>query len=288
MKIGLFDVDQKYPNLALMKISAWHKSQGDEVFLNWEFENYDKVYTSCVFTKNKFRVDQLPFDNVIAGGTGIDLTIVLPRHIEFMRPDYDLYGIDYGLGFITRGCPRKCGFCVVPEKEGGIEYWQHPEQFVNDKSNKMVFLDNNFLAWYGHVKMLEEFVDLKWKIDFNQGLDIRLVNESNAYWLKQQHWLRRMSFAFDDIRYEKAFRKGMKILKKADIALSTIMIYMIVGYNSTFEEDWERYQIIMGFKVSPFIMVYGKPSRKVKKFASWVDTRLDKKMTFDKFLELRI
>ena len=121
MKIGLIDVDGKMPNLALMKLSAWHKERGDDVDLTMPVlaAGYDKVYMSKVFTWSDMPC--LP-DNAEVGGTGCDLHKTLPDEIEHLCPDYLLYKMDYSMGFLTRGCIRKCEFCFVPEKEGNIRY----------------------------------------------------------------------------------------------------------------------------------------------------------------------
>lgn len=143
MKVGIHDHEKNgYPNLALMKISAWHKSVGDTVSWFDPLFSYDKVYSAKVFSwtpKDRY----LPADAVI-GGTGFSLTDKLPEEIDAMCPDYELYGCNKSYGFFTRGCPRKCSGCVVPEKEGKIRAYQDVDDFVRHKD--VVLMDNNVLA----------------------------------------------------------------------------------------------------------------------------------------------
>ena len=183
MKIGLYDVDSKIPNLALMKLSAYHKQNGDDV--GWYsplFHNaYDKIYGSKIFTFTKRKY--IP-SNMILGGSGINLTTQLPEKVEHIYPDYDLYDCDYAMGFMTRGCIRNCPFCVVPKKEGNIHFNAHLSEFVKDQK-RVLLLDNNVLAYSKHNELLRELVQSDKKIDFNQGLDIRLITKENARMIKK-------------------------------------------------------------------------------------------------------
>ena len=170
MKIGLFDIDSKYHNLALMKLSAYHKRKGDEIELyNPLFtKTYDRIYISKIFTEFHINECYIPENFYRAGGSGFDLETKLPRETEHIMPDYSLYNLDYFLGFTTRGCIRNCKFCIVPEKEGKIKEHAEVEEFLNPKSNVVVLLDNNFLALPSHIKKLQLFNDKGWRIDFNQ------------------------------------------------------------------------------------------------------------------------
>lgn len=285
MKILLIDADGKGPNLALMKLSAYHKARGDKVSLNFALGDYDKIYASCVFPKNKKNLAKYPHRNIEMGGSGIDLKKKLPNAIEFMAPDYSLYNIDYGLGFITRGCIRKCPFCIVPEKEGKLKFAQDPREFKNPLSNKMIFLDGNFLALKNHKLFLSQFIQRKWRIDFNQGLDIRLINRENAQLLRKINWLSYIRFAWDLMETETKVRKGIDILKEA--GFKQIMFYVLAGFNTTLEEDKYRFEILKGLGVTPFVMLYEKEKqpRIKKEFQRWgTMPYFWRKVPFEQFL----
>lgn len=199
MNIGLIAVDSKYPNLALMKISAFHRKQGDLVEWYTPFQHYDIVYISKVFT---FTPD---FDMIITnaeqierGGTGYDVTKTLPAYIDRLQPDYDLYSIDKDLayGFLTRGCPNHCKWCIVPKKEGNVRPYMDIEE-VTAGRRKAILMDNNILASDYGIKQLEKIVRLKVRVDFNQALDARLVTDDIARLLANTKWLRYIRFGCD-------------------------------------------------------------------------------------------
>jgi hypothetical protein len=189
MRVQLIDIDSKITNLALMKISAYYKSLGHEV--GFDIVDPDLVYASVIFKKNKHLVDGLQFfypdAKIIVGGSGYDLHSKLPDEIECMKPDYSLYlECDYSIGFSTRGCIRKCHFCIVPEKEGAFKRVQHPEEWYNPEFDKIMFLDNNILAdkdWFFEVTNWCIEHDLK--VWFTQGLDIRLLSVDIAEYTRK-------------------------------------------------------------------------------------------------------
>lgn len=274
MRILLADADSKegFPNLALMKISAWHKNQGDHIELikgipdTQPLNHYDKTYISCIFFQNRERVldyaSQL--DNVVLGGSGIDLNMILDYDIEHIMPDYDLYGVDFSLGFTSRGCIRNCGFCVVPEKEGIIRHNASIVEFLHPDHEKVILLDNNFLAsprWREHLQYL---IHHGIKVNFNQGLDIRLLNDEMAELLshtKYYNWnfkIRGLYFAFDDLRYEKDVWRGIDTLERAGIPLKHCLFYVLIGYNTTEKEDLYRIRSLYQRGVRPYVMPYNK------------------------------
>lgn len=178
MRIGLVDVDgHNFPNLALMKISAWHKNRGHEVSFANPLERYDKIYMSKVFT---FTPD-CPYSwdcETEKGGTGYgDYKKVLPDEIEHTCPDYDLYGVDYAMGFTTRGCIRHCSFCLVHDKEGMLHEHADLREFLSDRK-KVVLLDNNIVASKHGIKQLEYCRDNGIAVDCNQGMDARILCKS--------------------------------------------------------------------------------------------------------------
>jgi len=279
MKIGLFDVDSKYHNLALMKLAAYHKQKGDEV----EFYNplwgstYDTIYCSKIF-RISHKNDGYVRDNMICGGSGFEYLTLLPEYIEHIKPDYDLYDLKYSLGFTTRGCIRKCEFCIVPEKEGKIREHAEVEEFLNPKSNIVILLDNNFLALPSHIKKLQKYIDKGWILDFNQGLDIRLINEENARLLAKIKHKDRIRFAWDNLKDERKIIKGLELVIKVGIELRDILVYVLIGFNTTFEEDLYRVNKLRNIKneqdlIKTYVMNYnGKlKSKKYIDFMRWVN-----------------
>lgn len=296
MKVSLIDIDSKIPNLALMKLSAWHKAQGHEVILN--SGKADTIYASCVFSWNKHKLDGLMNSmNIIVGGSGVDLTKTLPDEVERMKPDYLLYQERYpewqgiGFGFLSRGCSRKCKFCIVPQKEGNARVVSSLDDLINPdwkmkwKRPFIVMLDNNFLSlgqWT--LDTLDEMTKKGYDICFSQGLDIRLVTPEIAeklamvsFW-NLKHTCRQVTFAFDDISLESIFRNGISTLLEAGIKKYQIQSFVLCGFNSTLEEDLYRIDVLRSLGVDPFAMVYRDPNggrdRILKHFARWVNKRL--------------
>ena len=230
--------------------------------------SYDRVYVSKIFTKTNKEEGYIP-ENAIIGGSGSDMKKVLPYDMEHFMPDYSLYNLDYSLGFTTRGCIRNCGFCIVRQKEGNIKEHAEVEEFKNPKSNIVILLDNNFLALPSHITKLQKYIKKGWKMDFNQGLDIRLVNKENAELLAKVKHYKQIHFAWDFMKTEKQVRNGLKILFKAGIKPYRIMVYILCNYDTTFEDDLYRFKELTALGVDPFIMVYGKVNEKLKKFVRW-------------------
>ena len=225
MRVALIDADSVIPNLALMKLSTWHKSKGDSVCLfrahlpyyPYKKKSYffadkigaDKVYCSVVFGGNR---EYIVGTGIVFGGTGHDLQTELPAEIENCSPDYTLYPEnDISYGFITRGCIRKCPFCVVPRKEGHIRKVAEIRDIVYHK--KTCFLDNNILAYPEHKTILKELCEEKIKCQFNQGLDIRLVDQENARLLSKMNYFGDYIFAFDSWKYRGIIEEKLEILK---------------------------------------------------------------------------
>lgn len=197
MKIGLVDVDgHNFPNYALMKISAYHKAQGDEVEWANPFFEYDKVYKSKIFT---FTPDDLsPYNcEVVKGGTGYDIASKLPKEIEDVLPDYSIYnvkGVSYG--FLTRGCPNRCKWCIVPSKEGHVKPYRDIDEIAQG-NKKIILMDNNILASDYGLEQLEKIANKGYRVDFNQGLDARLVTDDIAKLLCRIKWIDKIRFACD-------------------------------------------------------------------------------------------
>lgn len=197
MLIALHDSDHTgFPNYALMKISAWHKAQGDTVEWFMPLGQYGRVYSSKVFTFTP-EDPYLPPDTV-KGGTGYGIYDPLPDEIDDMFPDYSIYpDCHYAIGFLTRGCIRACPWCVVPRKEGKIRPYRTWQQIKRQDSRDIVLMDNNVLACPWGVEQLESMVGQDVRIDTNQGLDSRLVTPEIAKILSKLKWIRFIRTACD-------------------------------------------------------------------------------------------
>ena len=194
MNIGLIDVDgHGFPNLALMKISAYHKRRGDTVDWYSIFDHYDIVYMSKVFTHKPDYCQVIPnADKIEKGGTGYDVHKVLPEEIDLLQPDYSIYPtIDRrtAYGFLTRGCPNKCSWCVVPKKEGTIRPYMDVDEIAIDGRNRLILMDNNVIACDYGLGQIEKIIDRRYRVDFNQALDARLITDDIAKMLAKVRWL---------------------------------------------------------------------------------------------------
>lgn len=272
MKIGIIQVDGKWPNLALMKISTWHKQQGDQVewFQPIIANTYDKVYASKIFN-NTPDYHYMP-KGTTRGGTGYDLFSHLPQEIENCRPDYTLYP-DWGkaIGYTTRGCVRTCPFCVVPQKEGGItvvgdiyDFWV--------KQKEIVLLDNNLTAApFEHFKrIIKQINEHSLMVEFSQGLDIRLINDEHCKLLKTVRMKKQLHFAWDNIDDEDVVIKGIARLKRY-FHPDRLSFYVLIGYNTKPEEDLYRVEKLRSLGVDSFVMPYNKADPYQRSFARWVN-----------------
>lgn len=283
MKIGLIDVDgHNFPNLALMKISAWHKSIGDDVEWWNGFCEYDKVYMSKVFDDTYSNNVPEPFNakEIVKGGTGYGLENKLPYEIEHMFPDYSIYGDltnNTAYGFLTRGCPRMCSFCIVSKKEGTVskkvsdlsEWW-------NGQKN-IKLLDPNILACNQHLDLLEQLAQSMAFVDFTQGLDVRLLTEKNIAVLNAIR-IKRIHFAWDFMSQSKKIVDGLKKYdKKGKIKdQRRRCVYVLTNYNTTIEDDLYRVYTIRDLGYDPYVMVFDKPNapKNIKMLQRWCNNRI--------------
>lgn len=237
MRIGLHDAEKEhfkhktFPNYALMKISAWHKKKKGDVVEWWNpLYQYDQVYSSKVFD---FSPDDpyLP-DNVIRGGSGyrdLPLEQKLPEEIDQMFPDYSIYPeCDYAIGYLTRGCIRNCRWCIVPKKEGKISAYRTWEQIVRKDTNKLVLMDNNILACDYGILQLESLIGSGYKIDLNQGMDARLVDDRIAEILSRLDWIKYIRFSCDQKSQIEPIRQTVELLGKYGVKPYRIFIYLLV------------------------------------------------------------
>lgn len=286
-KIGLIDVDNTgFPNLSLMKISAYYKEAGYTAELYKEGEEYDLHFASSVFT---YTDKPLLPENTIIGGTGYGLYTDLISDVEHICPDYSLYGIDYSMGFLTRGCNRKCKWCVVPKKEGHIRANTNYEEFV--RHDQVVFLDNNVLAHEHGIREIERLGDTGIKVDFNQGLDARLIDGSVAKLLSKLKWKEPLRLACDDDSMIPFIHKAVETLRWYNVKPAQYSCYVLV---KDVDSALERVKFLKGIKCDPFAQPYrdfiagGEPTRESRRFARWVNTKmLFRMMTWDEYKDER-
>lgn len=274
MKVGLIDVDRKnFPNLALMKISSYHKNKGDTVEFVIERGKYDVVYQSKVFTFTPDVEKNFFAKEIIKGGTGYDYSIKLPDEIDSMIPDYSLYNCENAYGFLTRGCPNKCSWCIVPKKEGNIEPYMDIENFISDKKTA-ILMDNNVLASDHGIKQIEKIIDMKIKIDFNQGIDARLIDDSIAKLLSKVKWLHPVRLACDTPASFELLHKAVEKLRWRNVKPSRYFVYTLV---KEVPEAMERVKRIKGIYCEPFCQPYRdfekniEPTPEQKRFSRWVN-----------------
>ena len=277
MKIGLINVDDhNFPNLALMKISAWHKAQGDEVEWFFGFNQYDKVYMSKVFTFTDDFQQCINAKEIIRGGTGYDLKNKLPEEIENMFPDYSLYGVKEAYGFLTRGCPRGCNFCIVGEKEGKCSYKVSDlKQFWNGQK-EIKLLDPNLLAAKRHLELLDQLIESKSWIDITQGFDIRLTNPKNIQKIKQLK-IKMLHFAWDKEKDEEIILEKLKQFKElTGLNYRKLGVYMLTNYDTTFEYDLYRVYKLKELGYDPYVMIYDKQNapRQIRLLQRWVNNKI--------------
>ena len=281
MKIGLIDVDgHNFPNLALMKISAYHKAKGDNV--NWviPLETYDLVYQAKVFDDTYSKdINWMPqAEKVVKGGTGYGISNELADEIEHIYPDYSIYPKftkNTAYGYLTRGCPRACGFCIVAEKEGRKsekvadlnEFW---------KGQKYIkLLDPNLLACKHHLELLTQLSESGSWVDFTQGLDIRLINERNVEALNRVK-TKQVHFAWDNPTDDLAdkFKEFNNLSTIKDFRRKGV--YILTNYNSTLEQDLYRIYTLRDLGFNPYVMIYNKPkaSKTTRLLQRWYNNRI--------------
>ena len=228
MRVGLHDSDHTgFPNLALMKISAWHKAQGDTVEWWTPMLAYDRVYSSKVFTftpENPY----LP-DDTFKGGTGYGIMDELPPEIDAIFPDYSLYpDCHHAIGFLTRGCIRKCPWCVVPKKEGAIRPYSTWREIKRPDSRDIVFMDNNVLACAHGLEQIEDMAGEDVRVDFNQGLDARLITDEVAGMLARLRWIRFIRMSADTDAMLDVVLTAIDRLGKHGVKPYKVFVYVLV------------------------------------------------------------
>jgi hypothetical protein len=268
VEVRLLDLDSKMANIAMMKISAFHKSQGDNIewFNALTDRQIDKLYISKLF-KFSEDIEYFPDCEIIKGGTGYDIHARLPEYIEKQLDlDYSIYPeCDYTMQFFSRGCTRSCPFCVVKDKEGNI----HPVEpmSLNPNGKHIEVLDNNFFANPLWKDAAEDLLRIGQPVNFH-GIDIRTMNEECAYYLNKIKRHKQIHIAWDNPKHNivPKLQEVIKYLKPYKL-----MCYVLIGYWSTPEEDLYRVEKLRELKIDPFVMTYDKSDRYQKDFARWVN-----------------
>lgn len=272
----------RFPNLALMKLSAWHKARGDTVERWWGFGEYDLVYMSKVFdeTYSPDIPEPLNAHEIIKGGTGYGLDNFLPDDVEHIYPDYSLYPEltrETAYGFLTRGCPRACHFCIVAGKEGrrsvkvaDLSEWWRGQKFIE-------LLDPNLLACTEHMSLLGQLASSGAYVNFNQGLDCRLLTVENIQAINAVK-MKDIHFAWDYMSESESVLRGLRLYaeqatKKVHSAWATV--YVLVNCGTTMEENLYRIYTLRDMGFDPYVMIYDKQSasREIKKLQRWVNRK---------------
>lgn len=285
MRIGLIDVDNtKFPNLVLMKLSAYYKAQGHETVLLKPddvvngvdlFNPCDKLIGACVFTWNMPMVQRLREQGAEIAGIGTDDRRELPYEIEHVYPDYELYGIkDTAYGFLTRGCPRGCPFCVVAGKEGkqsrkvaDLSEWWHGQK-------EIVVNDPNLLASPDHIDLLNQLIESGSSVEVNQGFDCRLLTEENTEKINSMK-IKMLHFAWDSPKDEITPKKLTEFAKTNKLNYRNRRVYVLTNYWSSISEDLARVYWLRDNGYSPYVMVYDKwnAPKEIRRLQRWVNNK---------------
>lgn len=292
MKIGLIDVDgHNFPNLALMRISAYHKARGDDVEWWWsDFVHYDIVYMSKIFSDaySKDVPEPVNADRVIKGGTGYAIHLVdgkevfdqdahkdLPAEIEKCFPDYSIYPqFDFAVSMTSRGCPRGCSFCHVAAKEGRCSVKVADVSDFWNGQKEIMILDPNITACRDKRDLMRQYRETGAILDFTQGLDIRLLNGDDIEDINHMR-LRTLHFAWDNPKDDlegkfREFAKGFR--RKSNIG----MVYCLTNFNSTMEENLYRIYTLRDLGYDPYVMIYDKPHapKEIRRLQRWCNNKI--------------
>jgi hypothetical protein len=283
MRVGLIEFPRRssLPNIALMRLSAYHQAMGDSVVLNpTAFDPPDVLYVSTLFTWQRKAVEEVaaqfrPYSDVLIGGSGWDLSLRLPPEVDTSPNDYSLFGIDYGIGYSSRGCPRACDFCPVSGMEGRRVYVASTiASLINPQSNRLLLLDNNFFLSNWRPKVAE-IRERRLHVSWPQGLDIRVVDDEQAAALADLHrrrqlWNQRFTkrgqlhFAWDSPEVPEAdILRGIRLLFDVGFGPNDLIFYTLIGYPGyTVEEELHRITTLHRLGIHPKVMVYRDPGER--------------------------
>lgn len=277
VKVGLVDVDgHNFPNLALMKLSAWHKARGDEVEFAVPLLPYDRIYKSKVFTFTPDDYTSWQCYDIRKGGTGYSLFFVLSDDCEHIMPDYSLYGItDTAYGFLSRGCPRGCPFCIVADKEGRFSHKVADLREWWDGQKRIVLMDPNILACPDWEDLLGQLADSDAEIDINQGADVRLLTPDKAEALSRLK-MKRIHFAWDGKEdLEPMFRTAAEPFGKM-IRAHRVSVYVLTNYNTDMDWNLHRIYTLRDLGYDPYVMVYDKEHapHEIRRLQRWCNNKI--------------
>jgi len=286
--VGLYDVDGKIPNLALMKISTACKSLGEGVewYIKEQHSKYSTIYASKIFTFSSGNIT----DDMIIGGSGISLTERLPDVIDNQFPDYSLYPfLDYSVGQLTRGCPRGCPFCIVSKKDGNVsKHIAELHNFHRPSHDKIMLLDSNILANEHNIAHLHALISCKKKICFSQGVDARLITDEIALLLSKIKIWKQITIAWDMEKDEQDILCGISVLLKY-VKPYKIQCFVLIGFNTTEEYDLYRIRKLREYKIDPYIMSFKRESdskektRYMNKLERWINSRRLRNVTWEQY-----
>jgi len=294
-----------------MKIAAYYKKLGERVEFVRQGIYYEKIYASTIYTKSRLICEALMnkySGKIEIGGSGWDIKKRLPPEIEACNADYSLYTaemvaarikgimstvtrnrkakqiIDAGMGFSSRGCIRNCAFCSVYEKEGRLRQDQEIKDIINPRSNTIILHDNNFTADPYCLEKISEIRQRGLVVDINQGCDVRLITEEIAAALSSIKHLRSLHYAWDLMEHENQVLSGIKRLVKY-IKPYRHMCFMLVGFNTNFDEDFYRFRRLVEMNIKPYVMIYNQEGdERLKHFARWVNARIYTQCRFEEYI----
>lgn len=282
-RIGLIQVDGKLPNLALMQITSYHEKRGDVV--EWYngnlFESqYDMIYASKIFSFSQ--TPDLPKGKSLIGGTGIDFFNRLPPEIENESISYSLYPkCNYHIGFSMKGCRFACKFCCVPKKEGRPRVNSTIDGLLINPNggNRLMLLDNDFFGGENWKENLLRIIELKLRVCFVQGLNIRIITDEQAELLAKCNFTnskfnqKYLTFAWDRYNDGKIVKAGIERCNKAGIRSNQMQFFVLIGYDTTPDQDMERVMTLKSLGCMPYVMPYNKSDPYQKRFTRWVNHR---------------